>query len=132
MLLSVITVVRNGAETISHTIDSVRKQRDAHFEHIIVDGASTDQTLDIIRLNQHERLRWISEPDRGIYDAMNKGIAMAHGEWILFLGADDELADRSVLSDIFTDQRIQQYDLICGRSTFRNGRACIPPSRRAG
>jgi glycosyltransferase involved in cell wall biosynthesis len=126
MLLSVITVVRNGSETISHTIDSVRKQRDARFEHIIIDGASTDQTIDIVKSYHHDELRWISEPDLGIYDAMNKGIAMAHGEWILFLGADDELADRSVLSDIFFGQGISQYDLICGMSTYRNGRACIP------
>lgn len=125
-IVSVITVVRNGGDTISLTLASVRQQSLSDIEHVIVDGASSDNTVDLIRTNHHDRLRWISEPDLGIYDAMNKGIAMARGEWILFLGADDELVDRSVLSDIFTDQGIQKYDLICGMSVYRNGRACVP------
>lgn len=125
-IVSVITVVRNGGDTISSTLTSVRQQSLSSIEHVIVDGASSDNTVDLIRTNHHDRLRWISEPDLGIYDAMNKGIAMALGEWILFLGADDELADRSVLSDIFLAQGIQKYDVICGMSAYRDGRACIP------
>jgi len=125
-IVSVVTVVRNGSKTIVSTLESVRNQSLVDIEHVIVDGASFDGTVDLIKRNQHDRLRWISEPDLGIYDAMNKGLAMAHGEWILFLGADDVFADASVLSDLFSGRRFEKYDLICGRSTFLNGRTCMP------
>jgi putative colanic acid biosynthesis glycosyltransferase len=125
-LVSVITVVRNGAETIAATLDSVRAQRQVDIEHVIIDGASTDGTLNIIKAYQHDQLRWISEPDQGIYDAMNKGIALAQGEWLLFLGADDVLVDPTVLADIFSRRKLLQYDLVCGRSSYRNGRKRTP------
>jgi putative colanic acid biosynthesis glycosyltransferase len=125
-LVSVITVVRNGAETIAETLHSVRTQRQVDIEHLIIDGGSSDSTLEIIKTYQHERLRWISEPDDGIYDAMNKGISFAQGEWLLFLGADDALADPDVLKDIFGSPELLRYDLICGRSSYRNGKKNIP------
>ena len=125
-LVSIITVVLNGAATIAATLDSVRAQRQVAIEHVIIDGASTDGTLNIIKAYQHDQLRWISEPDQGIYDAMNKGVALAQGEWLLFLGADDVLADPNVLADIFERRELLQYDLVCGRSSYRNGRKCTP------
>jgi putative colanic acid biosynthesis glycosyltransferase len=125
-LVSVITVVRNGAATITATLDSVCAQRLVNFEHVIIDGASSDGTLDILKAYQHDQLRWISEPDQGIYDAMNKGVAIAKGEWVLFLGADDVLADPAVLADIFERQELLQYDLVCGRSSYRSGRKRTP------
>jgi putative colanic acid biosynthesis glycosyltransferase len=125
-IVSIVTVVRNGGKTIGSTLESVQKQDLVDIEHVIVDGASFDGTVDLIKTSQHDKLRWISEPDLGIYDAMNKGLAMARGEWILFLGADDVFADTSVLSDIFSMRELQNYDLICGRSTYRNGRSCVP------
>ena len=125
-LVSVITVVRNAAATITATLDSVRAQRQVDIEHVIVDGTSSDGTLDILKAHQHDQLRWISEPDQGIYDAMNKGIDLAKGEWLLFLGADDVLADPAVLSDIFERQELLQYDLVCGRSSYHGGRECVP------
>lgn len=125
-LVSIITVVRNGAATIASTLDSVRAQRQAVVEHLIIDGASTDGTLDIIKTNKHEQLRWISEPDQGIYDAMNKGISLARGEWLLFLGADDVLVDPDVLADIFSKRDLTSYDLVCGTSSYQNGRVCVP------
>lgn len=125
-LVSIITVVRNGCNTISSTLNSVREQSLLAIEHVIVDGASSDGTVELIKAAQHDRLHWISEPDRGIYDAMNKGIEMARGEWILFLGADDELSDVSALGDIFLVPGIEKYDLICGKSTYRDGRICNP------
>lgn len=125
-LVSIITVVRNGAETIAETLYSVRMQRQVEIEHLIIDGGSSDRTLDIIKAYQHDQLRWISESDDGIYDAMNKGISLAKGEWLLFLGADDALADPDVLKDIFGYPELLQYDLVCGRSNYRNGRECIP------
>lgn len=124
--VSIITVVRNGAETIGQTIDSVSIQQQIDFEHLVIDGASTDSTLDILVARRHDRLRWISEPDLGIYDAMNKGIAMARGEWILFLGADDALVDPKVLSDIFCKFETSSYDVICGRSSYLDGQQCVP------
>lgn len=125
-LISVITVVQNGAATITATLNSVRTQRSVDFEHVIIDGASSDGTLDIINSNNHDRLRWISETDHGIYDAMNKGISLAQGEWLLFLGADDVLADPFVLADIFLHQELLQYDLVCGCSSYVSGRRCAP------
>ena len=87
--VSVITVVRNGARTIGTALASVAAQDHVALEHIIVDGASTDQTLDIIKSHEAKNVRWVSEPDNGIYDAMNKGIGLATGDLIGFLNADD-------------------------------------------
>ena len=125
-LISVITVVRNGAATLATTLASVHMQRQIDVEHLVIDGASTDGTIDIIKANESEQLRWISEPDHGIYDAMNKGISLARGEWLLFLGADDALADQMVLADIFMDRDLLEYDLVCGRSNYEDGRECSP------
>lgn len=125
-LVSVITVVRDGAATIACTLESVRSQCDVDVEHVIVDGDSLDGTVEIIKAYRRDRLRWISEPDQGIYDAMNKGISLARGEWLLFLGADDILADASVLADIFQDREVSSYDLVCGCSSYHGGRKSAP------
>ena len=82
MKISIITVTYNSARTVRDTMESVLRQSYADFEYIVVDGASKDNTVDIIREYEPRfegRMRWISEPDKGIYDAMNKGIAMATG-----------------------------------------------------
>jgi glycosyltransferase involved in cell wall biosynthesis len=125
-LVTIITVVRNGAATIALTLESVRAQCYLSVEHIIVDGASTDETVEIIKSYHSDHLRWISEPDQGIYDAMNKGISLARGDWLLFLGADDVLADPDVLSDIFQQQELAPYDLVCGGSSYIGGKRCVP------
>lgn len=98
MKISVITVCHNAAGTIPDTLNSVRKQGYHNIEHIVIDGASTDKTLDIIR--EHPPAHWISEPDEGIYDAMNKGIRLATGDVIGFLNADDVYADENVLAHV--------------------------------
>lgn len=97
MKISIITVCRDAVDTIEDTILSVSGQTFGNVEHIIVDGGSTDGTLEII--NKHVSLitKWVSEPDNGIYDAMNKGIKMATGEVIGFLNADDIYARPDVL-----------------------------------
>lgn len=125
-IVSVITVVKNGVASIAETIESVRNQVTVSFEHIIVDGASTDGTQRIISSLQHDRLRCMSGKDFGIYDAMNKGLAVARGEWIIFLGADDIFVDKLVLSDVFQDKNFQQYVIIAGRSVYSNGQVCNP------
>lgn len=99
-LISVITVVFNGAETIEHNIQSVLSQDYEYIEHIIIDGGSTDGTTDILRRYDERIDCWISERDAGIYDAMNKGIALASGKYIGMLNADDYFADVSSMGKI--------------------------------
>jgi glycosyltransferase involved in cell wall biosynthesis len=89
-LVTVITAVMNAVETVKVCIESVAQQDYPNIEHIVLDGGSTDGTLDVLRQYDDRIALWKSEPDAGIYDAWNKALAEAHGEWICFLGADDE------------------------------------------
>lgn len=100
MKISVVTVVRNSIGTIEATLQSVLSQRYPDVEHIVVDGASSDGTLDIIQQYRPLVARVVSEPDQGIYDAMNKGLRLGTGEVIGFLNADDVYADNTVLSQV--------------------------------
>jgi glycosyltransferase involved in cell wall biosynthesis len=100
MKISVITVCFNAAETIERTIRSVSSQTYSNIEYIIVDGDSIDQTLAIIQRYSDRFSKLVSERDKGIFDAMNKGIALATGEIVYFLNADDYFVDERVLSDI--------------------------------
>jgi len=97
-LLSIITVVYNGADDLRKTIESVKPQHGDKLQFIVIDGASTDGTVDMIKHHADVVDCWISEPDQGIYDAMNKGIALSKGKYLLFLNAKDELVVN--LSDI--------------------------------
>ena len=90
-LISVITVVFNGDKDIEDTIGSVLRQSYDNLEYIIIDGGSTDRTVDIIKKYQGEIDYWISESDNGIYDAMNKGISLVTGDWVHFLNSSDTL-----------------------------------------
>lgn len=109
-LISIVTVVRNGEEGIRSTIQSVIGQHNCNLEYIIVDGGSTDGTLGIIREYDHDIDYWVSEPDQGIYDAMNKAIECCSGKYILFLNAKDELAaDLGRLIDIFNQDHVFIY-----------------------
>lgn len=101
-LLTVITVVFNGAATLEYTIRSVMAQSYDNVEYIVIDGGSTDGSLDIIRQYDENIDYWISEHDTGIYDAMNKGIALATGDYIGMLNSDDYFADCMVLEKIAT------------------------------
>lgn len=93
MKISVVTVCYNAADTIEKTMLSVLNQTYHDIEYIIIDGGSTDGTVEIIRKYADRIAYWVSEPDKGIYDAMNKGIKVATGEYIYFLGADDLLCE---------------------------------------
>ncbi len=88
-LVSIITVVFNGEKYLQQTIDSVYNQTYKNIEYIVVDGNSTDSTLEIIKENEHKIHSWVSENDNGLYDAMNKGIAMSNGELIGIINSDD-------------------------------------------
>ena len=89
-LVTVITAVFNGEAFLEKCIESVLNQDYPNLEHIILDGGSTDGTVEILRKYEDRIALWISEPDAGVYDAWNKGLDNARGEWISFLGADDE------------------------------------------
>lgn len=117
MRVSVITPCLNAADTIERAFDSVLMQGDSLCEHIVIDGGSTDGTLE--RLERHQqrlgkRLRWVSEPDKGIYDAMNKGVAQATGDWILVLGADDVLEPNALDAVVRAAEGDPTADLVFG------------------
>ena len=101
LLISVVTVCYNAADTIEKTMLSVLNQTYHDIEYIIIDGGSTDGTVEIIRKYADRIAYWVSEPDKGIYDAMNKGIKVATGEWINFMNAGDEFVDANVLDKLF-------------------------------
>jgi glycosyltransferase involved in cell wall biosynthesis len=101
-LVSLITVVYNGEQLIAETLKSAIRQTYKNIELIIVDGGSTDQTLQVARQFSAHISTLISEPDKGIYDAMNKGIMAAKGDWIYFLNVGDRFYDDNVLQDIFS------------------------------
>jgi putative colanic acid biosynthesis glycosyltransferase len=99
-LISIITVVFNGAESIESTIRSVIFQNYDFFEYIIIDGFSNDGTIDIIKKYECHLDYWISEKDNGIYDAMNKGLGKINGDWFLFLNSGDTFVSNNVLLDV--------------------------------
>ncbi|GAB3663664.1 glycosyltransferase family 2 protein [Echinicola sediminis] len=89
MKISIVTACYNSANTIQDTIDSVYSQNYKDIEYIIIDGGSKDHTVNIIKANENKITKWISEPDKGIYDAMNKGIKMATGDVVGIINSDD-------------------------------------------
>jgi glycosyltransferase involved in cell wall biosynthesis len=97
-LVSVITTTFNAGSMLARCLESVAAQTLPGVEHIVVDGGSTDGTVEVLRAWDERLGGWVSERDRGIYDAMNKGVALARGERLFFLGADDVLAGPDVLS----------------------------------
>ncbi|WP_110954057.1 glycosyltransferase family 2 protein [Anaerosinus massiliensis] len=111
--VSIIMVSYNAVKTIEQTILSVIQQTYENIEYIIIDGGSTDGTVDIIKKYQDNIGYWVSEPDRGIYDAMNKGIDIATGAYIYFLGADDSLVDREIIAKVAL-KLDKNIDVLCG------------------
>ena len=97
-LFSIITVTWNAASVIAPTLESVQRQTNTDYEMLIIDGASTDDTLKIVKGASISALRVFSEPDKGLYDAMNKGIVRANGRYLIFLNAGDAFADDTVLA----------------------------------
>jgi glycosyltransferase involved in cell wall biosynthesis len=94
--VSLVTVVLNAVDTLPRTIESVQAQSFASIEHVVVDGGSTDGTVELLRRLLRGQDYWISEPDGGISDAMNKGVALARGDYIQFIHADDWLSPRQI------------------------------------
>ena len=100
--LSIITINKNNAEGLRRTIESVASQTVPPFEFIIIDGASTDSSIEIIKKYQQHITFWSSENDLGIYDAMNKGILLSHGEYLLFLNSGDTLYGKNIIDFFYS------------------------------
>lgn len=117
MKISIVTAAYNSAATLPDTMRSVLAQSYPDWEHIIVDGASKDSTVELLRGMEPSyggRLRWVSEPDHGIYDAMNKGIAMATGDVIGILNSDDFFTGPGVLTRVATEMLADDVDAVYG------------------
>ena len=112
--LSIITVSFNCISEIENTILSVINQDYPNIEYIVIDGGSTDGTVEIIRKYSDRITKWVSEPDKGIYDAMNKGILMATGEWVTMRNCGDYFAERDSLSKLFAEPVDDSVDFVCG------------------
>jgi len=120
-VITVVTVVYNGAETIENTILSCIHQTYQEIEYIIVDGNSKDNTVEIISKYSSKIACFISEPDNGIYDAMNKAIEAATGDWIIFMNSGDLFHDLNVLSDIseFIVKNSLKEEIIYGNTIYK-------------
>lgn len=116
-VLSIITVVYNGKEDFARTLDSVKAQSYSHLEYIVIDGGSNDGTAELILENKASIAKSISEKDAGIYDAMNKGLRLASGEYVLFLNAGDLFYSPDVLENIFSELNTKP-DAIYGETMF--------------
>jgi len=103
MLLSIITINFNNKDGLNRTLDSVFSQTFPSFEYIVIDGGSTDGSTALLQQHSQKFSHWVSEPDRGIYHAMNKGMAAAKGEYLLFLNSGDWLSDAHSLGNFFAE-----------------------------
>ena len=123
MKFSIITVVLNKDEGLKRTIESILSQNCDEYELIIIDGESEVETLDVISSYKEQIKVLVSEPDEGIYDAMNKGIRHAQGEWLFFLNAGDSFYEKSTLSD-FPDVN-HSVDVVYGSAQYVSGATVI-------
>lgn len=120
--VSVITPALNSEKTISACIESVASQSYKNLEHLIIDGVSEDSTLDIIRSYQlkYPHIKYISEKDTGIYNAMNKGLRICSGDWVYFLGSDDTFFNSDILEIIFSEKDYTSCYMLYGNVLFKN------------
>ena len=132
MKFSIITVNYNNKEGLKRTIESVMRQSFRDFEHIIIDGGSTDESVDVLQEYDEHITYWISEKDNGIYNAMNKGIKKATGEYLNFMNSGDCFYDVNVLSKVYSYH--SDADFVVGKDYHYNerkqkGHASIQPPR---
>jgi glycosyltransferase involved in cell wall biosynthesis len=116
VLVTIIIPSFNSETSIGKCLESISAQIFSDYEVLVMDGLSEDNTVNIIKsfIERNNRIRFISEKDRGIYDAMNKGIDKAKGEWLYFLGSDDYLLNNSVLQDLTEKVNLADYDYVYG------------------
>jgi putative colanic acid biosynthesis glycosyltransferase len=120
--LSVIVVCKNPGPRLAAALQSVWDQRDAAPELVVVDGGSEDGTREWLERHRERIPVLVTEPDRGVYDAMNKGLAAARGEWVIFLGADDRLASDTVLAEMLATLRQTVGGVVVGEVNYNDGR----------
>lgn len=129
--LSVITVTYNAGKTLERTLQSVREQSYPHIEHVIADGKSKDGTIGLIRRYDNGKMVWKSEPDRGLYDAMNKAAAMASGDYLCFLNAGDTFFDAQTVEKIMRSFAGTDFpDIIYGETAVVDGEGRFLHMRR--
>lgn len=117
MLFSIITINRNNASGLDRTMESVVSQMFDDYEYIVIDGASTDDSVQVIRKydDLSDKIKWVSEPDSGIYNAMNKGVKMAGGTFLLFMNSGDWMHDKNVLRNVACHMNADN-DIVLGRT----------------
>ena len=125
MKFTVITINLNNVDGLRRTIKSVVSQTYDDYEYVIIDGGSTDGSVDIIKDYENKISYWVSENDRGIYHAMNKGVKVARGEYLIFINSGDMLYNDTVLSNV--NQQIKNEDIIIGNVLAPNTRTIISP-----
>lgn len=127
MKLSIITINYNNRDGLRKTIESVVNQTWQEFEYIVIDGGSADGSVEVIKEYAERIDYWVSEPDKGIYDAMNKGIDKATGEYCLFMNSADIIYQPTTLENVH--QELDGTDIISGRLLFEHGYHMIPPQQ---
>jgi putative colanic acid biosynthesis glycosyltransferase len=120
--ISVIVVCKNPGARLHAALASVWEQRWAEPELVVIDGASTDGSREWLEAQRARSATLVSEPDAGVYDAMNKGVAAAHGEWVLFLGAEDRLVGDMVLSEALNWMKKTEAGVAAGEAAYDDGR----------
>lgn len=119
-LISIITIVYNDVSNIEETMLSVLNQSYSNIEYIVIDGKSTDGTYDIVKNYSNRLAYYHSEKDSGVYDAMNKGVAKAKGEWTIFMNSGDTFYDNNVLLSVFAKYHDKGESIICGDTYYFN------------
>ena len=116
--ISIITIVYNGSNTLEKTIQSIINQDYKNLEYIIIDGNSTDGTQQIIEKYSNKISYWISEKDKGLYDAMNKGLIRATGDYVWFINSGDLIPTETTISEIFQNREVPYADVYYGDTTM--------------
>lgn len=127
-LISVITVTYNAQKVIGKTLESIKSQSFTDYEHLVIDGASSDQTLSLVEEASMPRTICISEPDKGLYDAMNKGLKLAKGKYVLFLNAGDAFYDSDTLQK-YAREAYRDADIIYGDTLIVNNQGEVTGER---
>ena len=114
MKITIITVVRNDVGHLESTMQSVLQQTLSEIEYLVIDGDSSDGTVELIKKYSDKLTRWISEPDKGVYDAMNKGLALSTGDFVYFLNSGDTLLSSTTLADMHLEQVEDKNTIVYG------------------
>ena len=118
MRVSIITVCFNSESTIADTLRTVSSQSYKEIEHIIVDGGSHDGTIDLVKRHGHRVQKFVTGPDKGIYDAMNKGLALATGDYVAYLNSDDFYCDNTIIQQVVAAIQKTASDVIFGDLSY--------------